>query len=629
MGYQKPLVKVFQEYADLGVSPAQADLIPCIVGPAYHIIDLDDSDDKELSHVGRWNDINVSEIEPPENKPGAEVKEDSIKVLLEDLKLDISDGEVEFTGLEEDVITFESSDFVSDAKEGDLVKVIDGSDETVFEEAKITEVNSEEYKLTLDRSVEETIANGKVEIFREVDDKELTDVSFDGSYIDISSEKVDGKPIKDANIFVGYKSFRKDLARINTVYPDDNLEAVVGKTNYKENPLGMGVSIALTNTTTEVKFIGIDEDSDQGYFDAQSRLEGYDNVYAIVPLTTSVAVTSAYVGHCEQMSLPEVGQWRVTLFGSDFPEEKVLSEGEEGKPKEDSNEVPKEFKDSDASFMSDDVMAGDILRITDSNGEDHEYVVAGAISEDRLLLDDEIDTDKFTLGDPYPYEVIKELDRTGQANYIREISEGYGSSRAVHVWPSTCYVADQEVPGYFLACAVAGATGGLPSHRGFTRLSIGGIQEIENSNDYFNGSQLNTIAGGGTFIFTQENPDAPIVIRHQLTTDMSAIEFREFSFVKNFDYVSIRAKKTLDRYLGEYNITKATMGLLRNAMNALLESLRLYKLPKIGSPVLNYEVKNIYQHDAERDRIEMYVNVWFPYALNTIGLHIVSQGTKN
>lgn len=194
------------------------------------------------------------------------------------------------------------------------------------------------------------------------------------------------------------------------------------------------------------------------------------------------------------------------------------------------------------------------------------------------------------------------------------------------MWPDVVMLdGEEEHPGYYLACAVAGMTGGLAPHQGFTRISIGGIGGLKHSNDYFNQYQLDKIAEGGTFIFQQLTPGSAPYVRHQLTTEMSTIEFREFSFVKNFDYVSMICKATMDEFLGKWNITPQTLGVLSTALRAVMESLKLYTLPRIGSPVLGYEITQVKQHDDIRDRVEMYCEVDFPYPLNTIGLHIISR----
>jgi hypothetical protein len=81
----------------------------------------------------------------------------------------------------------------------------------------------------------------------------------------------------------------------------------------------------------------------------------------------------------------------------------------------------------------------------------------------------------------------------------------------------------------------------------------------------------------------------------------------------------------MDQFLGKYNITSSTLSILESAASGTLESLRLYNLPKIGSPVLDYSIDSVAQLDSLRDRVEMYIGVDFPYVLNTIGLHLVSR----
>lgn len=217
------------------------------------------------------------------------------------------------------------------------------------------------------------------------------------------------------------------------------------------------------------------------------------------------------------------------------------------------------------------------------------------------------------------------MDKTVHAQQIAATSTSYGSRRFVHVWPPVCVIDDRELPGYYLCCAAAGAVSGLQPHYGMTRLSLAGIDGVKRSNDYFNKEQLNTIADGGTFIFVQSAPSAVPHIRHQLTTDRSSIEFQELSFVKNFDYVCYILKDALDEYIGRWNITEATLGAIATTISGTLETLRLQTTAKIGSPIIAYDGISVQQLADTRDRVEAYVNVTFPYPLNTIGLHIVSQ----
>ena len=152
-----------------------------------------------------------------------------------------------------------------------------------------------------------------------------------------------------------------------------------------------------------------------------------------------------------------------------------------------------------------------------------------------------------------------------------------------------------------------------------------GIEAVKHSGDYFSGEQLDVIAGGGTFIFIQDSSAGVPYVRHQLTTDMSTTEMCELSLVKNFDYVSYCCRDAMAPFIGKYNIVPSTLASCRTSLAATLESLKLDNQPKIGARVLAYSIESVAQLESDRTRIEMYANVTFPYPLNTIGLHIVSQ----
>jgi hypothetical protein len=95
--------------------------------------------------------------------------------------------------------------------------------------------------------------------------------------------------------------------------------------------------------------------------------------------------------------------------------------------------------------------------------------------------------------------------------------------------------------------------------------------------------------------------------------------------MKNFDYVSYLSKDVLDRFIGKYNITGTTLAALETSMMALLESLKLASVAKIGAPVIDYKMGSITQNSLQRDKVEIMINVEFPYALNMIGLHLISS----
>jgi hypothetical protein len=327
--------------------------------------------------------------------------------------------------------------------------------------------------------------------------------------------------------------------------------------------------------------------------------------------------------HAETSSLPSVGKWRIAFGNSVLP---TVIEDISGTCKIQANQGgdPVVVYADGASFMSDSVNEGDTLRLIPDSGVVAEYEISAVISEDMLLVSsDVVGITQDTVD--YSFTISQEADKTTQAAAISRTSEAYGSARFYHVWPDTCVVDGTDQPGYYLCCAIAGMISGLPSHQGLTRISIAGISAVKNSTDYFNTTQLDKIADGGTLVLMQLSSTSPPYIRHQLSTDMSVYEFRELSFVKNFDFVSYICKDVLDGFIGRYNVTMSTLGALETVLSAVLESLKLSSVARIGSPVIDYKITSVVQLENQKDRVEIYADVEFPYALNVVGLHLVSS----
>ena len=633
MAYVRPLVMVFQEYAKMSVATETTTLNPCAVGPCYHIIDS--IEDDELAYTVPFEAAGLSDVSFPSLKPGAQIVEEKVDFYIKDPVIELAATPYVSDGMSEATISFvDINAYPVDVVLGDLVKVTDtdNADAVLGEGMSVVGFNATTFEVTVSRSITTTSTNLKVTITREVEaitlaydatevTIDITENTFDISALTVS---VNASPrtVVEGKVYVGYHALRNDLLRVLTLAGSDEITNELGKI-CSDNPLALAASIISANTTTSVKVVGVQTDNIAGYTAAQDLLESAEDIYAIVPLSQEAAIISIFKSHAEQMSLPEIGKWRVCIGSTALTVEKTLSEGTAGTVREDASTNPVLLEDDTADFLADGVIPGDTLQLT-SGGTVATYIIDEVIAGNLLKTTEDISA-TFTVGVAYTYEVIRSLDKSEQATEIENTSRAFGSQRFVHVWPDVCEIDNVEEPGYYLACAVAGMTAGLPSHQGFTRISIAGIGDLKHSNGYFNQTQLDTIANGGTFIFMQLSENAPPYVRHQLTTEMSTIEFREFSFVKNFDYVSYICKDVLDRYLGKYNINSSTIAILETAIRSVLDSLKLYNLPKIGSPVINYTIVSIEQLDDTRDRVEAIVNIYFPYALNTIGLHLVSQ----
>ena len=649
MAYQKPMVQVYQEYAATSGSSATASLPACIIGPCYHIIDADS--DETLAHAGTYTLAGISKAVFPNNAAGALIDEDSVVFRLANAYVDIM-PDVDLTASSV-TVSGNSISGISNVKELAIGDYLYFSTNTQYS-YRIMDVDSKTSTILVNRVVP---TNASKVSFRRV----VSDIKFKkgdrGVTIDANSElyylnnlttTISNKNyvINNATLYIGYKALRQDLSSVVTINTVDEIEGKLGKV-IPENPLAYGVMVALSNTTTSIFCIGVDSDDLVGYTAVKDKLETVDPLYAMVPLTTSTEVLTMFKNSAEQMSDPEIDMWRIALGCTELQTEETITSGY-GQCSADSNGMnllltvtrgitsPATGMEEPVELKSSSVDAGYILIfvddegnniVKDKNGNDVEYIVATVASEDMLTVTpDNPFAASLVNGNPELKFIIKHtLDKTDQAKNIAAVSSSFNSSRFIHVWPDVCIIDDRELPGYYLCCAVAGGIAGLPSQYGFTNLSMSGIGGIKHSNDYFSQEQLNTIAGGGTFIFVQATEESAPYVRHQLTTDISTTEFSELSFVKNYDYVSYVCRDVLQPFIGTWNVNSAALSAIGTALSAALETLKLASEAKIGAPVIKYSIESISQLEDNRTRVEAYVNVTFPYPLNVIGLHLVSQ----
>lgn len=657
MAYIEPLVMVYQEYASLSTSTETATLPACIIGPCYDVVDP--VEDAATAYLGTYGREGLSAYLTSLHTAGAIIDESTIQVLFSSPRAQVSTISVTASADSVSTITLDT-DALAAVKVGDYIEF--AVDDT-FQEGtwRVVSITGDKARLSNPLPLDNTgaVLSGLTGyVCRTVSDftKKLADVTgmsytaADDSLDVPSGIKVEVKvgtttvdaDVVYANIYVGFKALRQDLSEVGVVYSVDEIIAQCGKIT-KENPLAFGLSVALANSAdTGIYYVGIDTDDLEGYTAAKDKIEHYSPLYSIVPLTFQKGVLAMFKQHAEAMSQAEIGQWRVAFGCTEFPKEIVLAEGN-GTVKL-MGEKLRRIEDLDGSFIEDGVDANDILEVWQTPAEGAEIVsyrlpikevtntlivldAAKSLTGPTPTLVDGVTlaTGVFAAGDLVNYRIIKKnVSKVDEAKAIAAVSKSYGSPRFVNVWPDVCVIDGEELPGYYLCCAIAGAVATLQPHYGFTRTSIAGIDAVKHSGDYFNREQLNMIADGGTFIFVQEAPTAVPSIRHQLTTDRSALEFQELSFVKNFDYVCYILKDVLDRFIGKWNITESTLAAVRTAITGVLENLRLESYPKIGSPVISYSVNEVRRSDVSRDRIEAFADVEFPYPLNTIAMHVIS-----
>lgn len=283
------------------------------------------------------------------------------------------------------------------------------------------------------------------------------------------------------------------------------------------------------------------------------------------------------------------------------------------------------FYDRNAGFFTNGVAPGHYLNIL-SGPYAGRYKIATVVSDKEVTLSPVVIA-ATSLVSGVEYQVDRDLLKYEQADAIKGYSESFADRRVVHCWSDileapigqTVY----EVPGYFGCCSISALTAGLPSQQGFTNLAISGFLGIKHSSRYFTEEELDNIADGGTMIFAQDGADQPLYVRHQLTTDRSAIKFQEYSITKNVDFIAKFWRNTYAKFIGQYNIVDTTMDALKTTAGAGIKFLKdNTKIPRFGGVIRSGNLTSIKESETQIDTVAIRFSFGIPVPLNNIDITI-------
>lgn len=282
------------------------------------------------------------------------------------------------------------------------------------------------------------------------------------------------------------------------------------------------------------------------------------------------------------------------------------------------------FYDRSATFITDGVAIGHKLRIT-SGSLAADYVV-NAINSEKSIDIAQVPGVTFLVKN-ISYEIIRDLAKNEQAQFISTYSSSFGNRRMVNVWPdvvkSLVGAVVKELPGYYACVAIAAATTGLPSHQGFTGLELSGFLGFEHSTGYFKTDYLNIVADGGTFILEQSGEETPLYVRHQLTTDRSAIKYQEYSVTKNVDFITKTIRKQYAPFLNGFNIYEGLFEQLKTTAKSIITFLKEGTIaPKIGGAIKFGSLVKIEEHSTQIDTVKMRFKFAIPIPLNYLEITI-------
>lgn len=441
-----------------------------------------------------------------------------------------------------------------------------------------------------------------------------------------------GKTIYSGSIYARYDALRTDLSgAVQTISSPDDIDGILGSAS-EYNPLALGALLALANTTSEIYTLSVDSDDLAGYVEALNSLES-SKAYSIVPLTSEIDVITAVQQHVEQMSTPTNASWRIGLVSTDIPTSQNIGpySGSLVNSNSGDNVIAASpalggamvLTSSNSSFITDGVIPGDLVNITSSTNTS----LVGVTQVLQVLSNQQLKVSATQAGSAVYFYVNRRLTKAQQATHVAGISSTLSSNRMVHT-PCTAGVSiagvTRYLPGYYFMCGVAGLIAGLPSQSGLTNIALAGFTDVKFSNFYFTRAQMDTMAAAGTLLIAQETQGGIPYIRHELTTDMSVLQYREIQQVKNWDYLSYFFYDILRPFIGKWNITPDSIQVVRQSLNAGGKMLQGRKLPKVGAPLTSFSIKTLKQDPDNLDNLIAEMPIVMPNPLNNASLYLIA-----
>ncbi len=422
-----------------------------------------------------------------------------------------------------------------------------------------------------------------------------------------------------------------------------------------QNPLGFGMYIAMLNAPgVAVSGLGVNETSatePEGSLDSYVAsfefLESKD-VYAIVPLTHSGDVGQIAEIHVDAMSEPDQAMERYVLLNPTRPTTKSATlvassplANVVGAPTDDvqtgianlqsllaaagmpgptftiDDAVYLELEDDTNKYLIQSVSGGTVT-INDGsfvggdNADDFFYDAAGG----SVFADAIVDR-------PCTIKIrgAALANRDEEASAYADIARGYANRRVVVTAPdhakATIDGLETVVDGYYLNCAVAGMRSARDPQQPLSNETVAGFTGVVGSQDRYSERQLKIMSGGGLWVFQQDAESGPVVIRHQLTSDMSTVEKREDNIRTALDFAAKFIRTGLRNFAGRFvlntNVTDA-VSITITGLGAFLVRAGVF---------LKFEVSALRQSTTDPTKIEIDCTVRAPYPLNDIDVTLV------
>lgn len=214
-------------------------------------------------------------------------------------------------------------------------------------------------------------------------------------------------------------------------------------------------------------------------------------------------------------------------------------------------------------------------------------------------------------------------DTTGVYSVIGDYAAGKKNERIIVIYPDVATKVLNngklyELNAPFICAAIAGAECAQPVSRSRTRMPIKAFYELKGVK--MTRTEKNLLAQKGVMILEQpQGPGTDIIIRHQLTTDMTNVQTREASIIAIKDYAAKYFREICEQYIGKYVINSETLMKIKTTLE-----MGIHQLIKEG--ILNDGKITLLMQDAENpDTVVVSMSILPPYPCNYIDITVVLE----
>jgi len=458
--------------------------------------------------------------------------------------------------------------------------------------------------------------------------------------VDVAGRSSAACPLRDGigKLYPSYKALKTVSATegLITIESVSDIESNLGVINM-DNEIAYGASEALSGSQGKTIYaLRVAADTTTAYTTALKKIESTDSVYALAPLTDTLAVKEVVASHCESMSAKTIKNFRRCYVGTDSPGEYSVYTRVTGTTTKINLDITVSgggifadvTNDSSVDLRTLNLTEGDLIKVINSNGD---------YTGDEYILDEVTDANSVILseGPASSESVLVEFWKAdtpdSQIDYVIEQSQALGSRRAVNVWVEngTKQIGSVStiIPNKYVACEVAGLRSALVPWQGLTMTEITAVTDAPSMYTRYNNTDLDRAASNGVFVITQEAETGSIFVRHQLTTQTAEGSLAyEDSVGVSLDSVSFQIKDALSGFIGRKNVTRQTINEIYDTCWDILNVATKTSFSSSAGPQLNGfqnaagedNKLDVKAHPTLKDRITVYAKLLMPLPLNNI-----------